>query len=122
MNEILINKTKQFLKDIDKIPKELDINKKINKFISEFSNKILGVKSNALCIYNGIIFRDIEYQIYSYRITNNYRIIFSYDKDELFEQTIIVFYGIVSNEDLGKRIQKIINAIKDDFGVSNGEK
>ena len=119
MDGILVKKTKLFIKDIDKIPKQIDINTKIEAFISKSKNKTTFLRQrNALCIYNGSILKDIEYQIYSYRITQKYRLIFSYDEDELFNETTITLYGIISPEELGTRISRITNAIKQDFGVS----
>jgi hypothetical protein len=120
---LFINTTEIFEEDISKIKDNSYIIKRVNSFISKLELCSFDISHCNIEIHEILVHKDVKTKLYLYRLTKDYRVIFSIDFDNLFNAVIITFYAICKHETYKKYIKIIVNALKQELGVcDNGSK
>lgn len=123
--EYIINSTKQFEKDINRIQKT-EANKVISK-LNVFINYLKeGKRVDHLIskVPNIILKFQFSSSLYIFRADLKIRAILSIESDPLFDQKIITLYRIVKHDELERAINSVVNSLYqsmiDNDGVDYG--
>ena len=110
--EYIINSTKQFEKDINRIQKT-EANKVISK-LNVFINYLKeGKRVDHLIskVPNIILKFQFSSSLYIFRADLKIRAILSIESDPLFDQKIITLYRIVKHDELERAINSVVNSL-----------
>lgn len=121
--DVLIESTKSFEKDLDKLSKEEKTAtvKKINDCASLFPTQKANVyrklrRINLLSELNGY-----ESSLYTLKVSLKLRIILAVDEDPIFGQVIFTLFRVVKHDDLDKAYQGVAESLYQEILHHNRE-
>jgi mRNA-degrading endonuclease RelE of RelBE toxin-antitoxin system len=120
--------TKSFDKDLRKFDNTLQnkISNKINNLASLYANNINDFNSQVVPSPIKLL-KGFESSLYSYRVDQRIRLLFSVDEDPLFDQLIITLFRVIRHDDYNKVFnslreslyQEYLSIIRDNFSDEN---
>lgn len=111
--DILIESTRGFEKDLDKlskVDKEMTV-KKINECASLFPSQKQAFYKNLSLIPLPSGLNEYDSSLYLLKVSHKLRAIWSVDEDPIFGQVIFTLFRVVKSDDLDKAIRSIAESL-----------
>lgn len=114
--DLIFETTKSFDKDFRKFEKikQNKISKKINHLVSLYTNNINDFNSNVVPSSIKLL-KGFESSLYSYRIDQKTRLLFSIDDDPIFDQLIITLYRVIRHNNYNKVFNSLNESLYQEY-------
>jgi hypothetical protein len=115
--DILIESTRGFERDIDKLSEEqkAETIKKINDYASLFPIQKADVYRELHCVPLISAMNGYESSLYTLKISCQLRLILSVDEDPIFGQVIFTLFRVVKHDDLDKAYKSVAESLYQDL-------